>query len=139
MQAKGLIKFFSIALFLVCLFQLSFTYKTYQIEKRADAYARQVTATYEPGLAELKQSKPAAYFDTIKVLEKTYRQQFLDSISNLTVYNLFIAKYTYNKVKDNQLKLGLDLKGGMSVVLEVSIEDLLVGLEGQNKDMPVFR
>lgn len=107
MKAKGLIRFFVIAFALVCLYQLSFTLVTSRVEKKAKAYAKGDAA-----------------------LERRY----LDSLSDVTVYNLLIRKYTYQQAKEQQLNLGLDLQGGMNVVMEVSVADVIRALSNFSKD-----
>ena len=95
MQNKGAITLLAIALALVSLYQLSFTWKTNRVEKVAREYA---------------QGDP--------VKEKVY----LDSIANKEVYNfLGIAQYTYKECKELELNLGLDLRGGMNVTMEVGV------------------
>ncbi len=108
MQNKGAILTFAILLAAVCFYQLTFTYKAKQIEKDAAEYA---------------QGDPA--------LENHY----LDSISGEVVYNFFgIKKFTYKEVKELEMNLGLDLKGGMNVTLEVSVIDLVKALSNYSKD-----
>ncbi len=139
MQGKGIIKFFTIVLTIVCIYQLSFTLKSYQIKKTAEAYAEKKAEPIASQLADLKESKPLIYLDTINSIKKRYKQKFLDSISNEVVYNLGFAQYTYNEVKENEISLGLDLQGGMSAILQVSLKDLLINLAGPNKNNPQFR
>jgi SecD/SecF fusion protein len=108
MQNKGAIKLFAISLALVCLYQLSFTFFTKKVEKQASDYAQ----------GELK--KENAY---------------LDSIGSETVYNFFwIREFTYNECKEREINLGLDLKGGMNVTLEVSVVDVIKALSNYSKD-----
>jgi len=108
MKSKGAVKFFAIALILVSIFQLSFTWKTYMIEKDAKEQAN--------GDVQLERN-------------------YLDSISRLTVYNfLGLKKYTYLQCKERELNLGLDLQGGMNVTLEVSLAELVRGLANNNPD-----
>jgi SecD/SecF fusion protein len=107
MQSKGAIRFFAIALGLVCLYQLSFTFVTRSVEKKAEAYA---------------------HGDPKKV--KTY----LDSVAALPVYNLLVKKYTYLECKDLEINLGLDLRGGMNVTLEVSVIDLVRSMANNSTD-----
>jgi SecD/SecF fusion protein len=95
---------------LVSIYQLSFTFKNNSIESDAKAIANT---------------------DTVK------ETQYLDSLSNQEVYNLGIAKYTYNEVKENAMNLGLDLKGGVNVILQVSVKDILKGLANNTLD-PTF-
>lgn len=108
MQNKGAILTFAILLAAVCLYQLTFTFKAAQIERRAKEYA---------------QGDPAKeYF-------------YLDSISGEVVYNfLGLKKFTYKDVKELEINLGLDLKGGMNVTLEVSVVDVIRALSNYNPD-----
>jgi len=110
MQNKGLVKLFALLFGLVSIYQLSFTFKNSSIESNAAAYAKG---------------------DSVK--ENTY----LDSLANEEVYNIGIAKYTYNEVKENAMNLGLDLKGGVNVILQVSVKDILKGLANNTTD-PIF-
>jgi SecD/SecF fusion protein len=108
MQNKGAILTFAILLAAVCLYQLSFTFKARQIEKNAQEYA---------------QGNPDKEFN------------YLDSISSETVYNfLGLKKFTYKEVKELELNLGLDLKGGMNVTLEIAVDDLIRALSNYNDD-----
>jgi SecD/SecF fusion protein len=108
MRNKGAIKFIAIALALVCVYQLSFTYITKQVEKKAKAYAKG---------------------------DSQREFHFLDSISTESVYNfLWMRKYTYKECKEREINLGLDLKGGMNVTLEVSVVDLIKSLSNNNTD-----
>jgi SecD/SecF fusion protein len=108
MQNKGAILTFAILLAAVCLYQLSFTFKARQVEKNAQEYA---------------QGDPDKEFN------------YLDSISGETVYNfLGLKKFTYKEVKELELNLGLDLKGGMNVTLEVAVDDLIRALSNYNND-----
>lgn len=58
----------------------------------------------------------------------------MDSIGNVEVYNIGIAKYTYNEAKEKELNKGLDLKGGINVTLQISVKDILKGLSNNSKD-----
>src|SRR5690606_21803661 len=107
MQSKGLIKFLVAVVTLACLYSLSFTFVTRKVEKDAAAHAGGDLAK-----------------------EKAY----LDSISGEVVYNLGIAKYTYRECKALELPLGLDLKGGMSVTMEISLDELIRNLANNTKD-----
>jgi SecD/SecF fusion protein len=106
MQNKGFVSLFAILFSVVCLYQLSFTWKVNSVEKDAVEYS---------GGDELK--------------EKTY----LDSISSQTVFS-FISSYTYDECKSRELNLGLDLKGGMNVTLEVSVVDVIKAMSNFSKD-----
>src|SRR5690606_38706370 len=117
MQNKGLVKLFAVLFGLVSIYQLSFTFKANQIENRAEE------------IAARKTDDPA--------LRAVYESNYLDSLANQEVFNLGIANYTYNEVKDKAMNLGLDLKGGINVILEISVKDILKGLSNNSKD-PVF-
>ena len=111
MQNKGAIRFIAIAMALVCLYQLSFTLITRREEKKAIAFA------------------------TVDgVVDRKKESHYLDSISSATVYNLGLVKYTYKECKEREINLGLDLKGGMNVMLEVSVTDLVYSLSGHSTD-----
>ena len=102
MQNKGFVKVFAIALTLVCLFYLSFTFKTRSIEKNA--------------------------------AQSQDEQAYLDSVMNKKVW---LGIYSYKECREMQIGLGLDLKGGMNVILEVSIPDVVKALANNSQD-PVF-
>lgn len=108
MKSKGAVKLFAIAMSVVSIFQLSFTYVTYRIEKEAKEFA-----------------------DGDVIKERAY----LDSIAREPVYNLGFAEYTYLQCKERELNLGLDLKGGMNVTLEVSLGDMFRSLANNNPDV----
>lgn len=105
MQNRGVLLTFTVLLALACLYQLSFTFVASSVESKAKAFAA--------GDAALE-------------------ERYLDSMGTEKVYPIF--GFTYDEVKKNELNLGLDLKGGMNVVLEVSVEDVLKGLSNDPKD-----
>ncbi|MGN0021192.1 MAG: protein translocase subunit SecDF, partial [Sphingobacterium hotanense] len=107
MQSKGLIQFLVVVVTLACLYSLSFTFVTRKVEKDAAAYAQGDMAK-----------------------EKAY----LDSMAGEEVYNLGIAKFTYREAKANELALGLDLKGGMNVTMEIALNELIANLANNPKD-----
>ncbi len=135
MQNRGAIKFFAILFALVCLFQLSFTFITSRVESKAKDYAdSEVTINLAKELAEGNELLEGYYVDSITRARKNY---YLDSMSNQVVYNILLRKYTYNECKEREINLGLDLKGGMNVTLEVSIGDIVRGLAA-NSQNPTF-
>ncbi|MGY6558849.1 MAG: protein translocase subunit SecDF [Nitritalea sp.] len=115
MRNKGLIVFLTVVITGLCLYYLSFTFVSNNIQKEAVAYA-----TDENGNV-----------DFVK------RQAYLDSIYRLPVYNFLGASFTYKEIKEIELGLGLDLQGGMQVTLEVSPTEIVRGLAGNSKD-PMF-
>lgn len=108
MQNKGFIKFFAVALALAAIFQLSFTFVVRMVQNDAKEFA---------------QGDP----------QKEYR--YLDSIANEPVYNfLWLKKYTLRECQEKEINLGLDLKGGMNVTLEVSVVDVIRSLAHYTND-----
>ncbi len=135
MQNKGAIKVFAIAFALVSLYQLSFTYVATRVERKAKEYAHsEKTFKLAEELAAGNEILFGFYYDSIAKARETY---FLDSIDNQVVYNLLIDKYTYRDAKEREINLGLDLRGGMNVVLEVSVREIIQALSGNSQD-PVF-
>ncbi len=120
MQSKGVVRFFLIALTIVCAYQFALVIPTNKIERDARRYAtdmsaRDATTTY--------QAQYAGY---------------LDSLSSQTVFSIpYIKKFTYADLKKSQLAMGLDLKGGMSVLLQVDLRDFIKNLSGKSTD-PAF-
>jgi len=93
MQNRGAIKFFAIAFALVCLYQLSFTLVTSRVEKKAKEYARNEIAVQQANeLAEGNKVLETYLMDSIAIARETY---YLDSISNVVVYNILVAEYTF--------------------------------------------
>lgn len=104
MQNKGAFKLLAVIFALVCVYQLSFTYVSKRVENKAKEYKKGETA-------------------------------YLDSISTEPVYNfLWLKKFTYKECKEREINLGLDLKGGMNVTLEVSVEDIVRSLGNYSTD-----
>ena len=110
MQNKGALKFLAIVLAIACAYQLSFTFVTRHVENQAARYAAG---------------------DPVK------EQNYLDSVKSQPVYNLGFVKFNYKECKEKEINLGLDLRGGMNVMLEISVEDVIRALSNDGKD-PIF-
>jgi SecD/SecF fusion protein len=136
MRGKGLIIFFSIALILICVYQLSFNFVTQGIEGKAQSFAEQKVLLGKPmeSLVSGSAVQQTIVRDSLTELVRVQKQRYLDSLSDQTVYNLGFAQFNYQQCKDHQLNLGLDLQGGMNVVLQVSIEDLIRNLADNSTD-----
>lgn len=135
MQSKGLIKFFAIAFAVVCLYQLSFTYFTNKVEREASEYARsERVEAHAEQLAAGDDVLKSVVFDSLARVEE---RRYLDSMMNEEVYNLGVRQYTFRECKERELNLGLDLRGGMNVTLEVSVPAILRALSGNSED-PAF-
>lgn len=128
MQSKGVIRLVAILLGIACIWQLSFTAVTAIYERKASNYAELAAKAVE-GSATFKkvaQEDQAYYLDSIR---KDRNRWYIDSISSKKVY----FAYTFKDVKAKEINLGLDLKGGMNVMLQVQLEDLVKALSGGNK------
>lgn len=140
MQNKGFIKVFTILMALACIFYLSFTWKTKSVEKEAEEYAEQIVNSpyYQKLAKEKSQNNPSAYQSFIDSLKNHIAEHYLDSIKKTPVYDILITSYTYEDIKRRELNLGLDLKGGMNVTLEVSVPDIIKNLSNNSQD-PAFQ
>ncbi len=124
MQGKGIVKFFLVVVSVVTLWQLSLYLPTKRVEDAARAYAQQVAANVPEKERHL--------------VERAAEIAFLDSMSSEVVYQLPLLKsFTYQDLKAAQLALGLDLKGGMSVVLQVDLANFIKEL-ADDEDDPVL-
>jgi SecD/SecF fusion protein len=131
MQNKGAIRFFAIALAVVCIYQLSFTWVTMRIRKDAEKFANNYVQNLITDKSILSDPAQKAHIDSIKVWKEG---KFIDSISTEPVYNLLVKKYTYKECSEREINLGLDLKGGMNVILEVSVVDVIKSLSNYSTD-----
>ena len=127
MQSKGAIRFVAIMLALACIWQLSFTLVTKMQENKAENFAEAAVAAAEQSaaFAKVSDADKAFYLDSIR---KEENRHYLDSISSEKVF----FGYTYKDVKAKEINLGLDLKGGMNVMLQVQLKDLVKALSGNN-------
>jgi SecD/SecF fusion protein len=137
MQNKGAIRVFAILLGLACLFYLSFSWITRSIENKAreaaEAYVQQ------PSITEVAKKKfngeaalETAFLYSIK---KEREELFLDSVRKLPVdFPLYSSLFTYEDCKEHEINLGLDLKGGMNVTLEVSVADIIKNMSAKPDD-----
>ena len=115
MQNNGLVKLFAVLFVLVSIYQLSFTFIVNRTEDKARAYALEKVAENSPN-----------YFDVINATER----QYLDSVST-------DRHFGYANAKVRELNKGLDLKGGINVILQISVKDILKGL-AENTRSPLF-
>ncbi|HVZ24627.1 MAG TPA: hypothetical protein VG842_01145, partial [Sediminibacterium sp.] len=133
MQLKGLVRFFAIALILICLYQLSFTLfvKMHEssMEEKAAAWMKRFPTPEEkyPGNKELQ----SAYADSLSDIKRDRLKRLLDSTKET---KLAFGLTTYGSAKEKELMLGLDLQGGMSVTMEVGLDGLIKSLANYTKD-----
>ena len=116
MQNKGLITTFAILFGLVSLYSISFSFFTNRVENKAFKYAENIAGNDGKLLAKLERN-------------------YLDSVANDTT--LYFNTLTYNDIKKKSINLGLDLKGGINAILQVSVRDILIGLSNESKN-PIF-
>jgi SecD/SecF fusion protein len=125
MQGKGIIKFFLVLLSIVCLIQYLYMLPTRKVENRADAYAQSLA---DEASSEAEQS----------TIFKAAKAAYLDSMSSEEIFKIpLIKSWSYEELKKAQLAFGLDLKGGMSTVLQVDLRELIYSLANNSKD-PTF-
>jgi SecD/SecF fusion protein len=138
MQNKGAIRLFAIALALACAYYLMFTWVSYGIQEEAEQYADAYisSSSFEETLkkASTNEANQNSYKDSVRTVKINF---YLDSIKHTPVYDIGITSYTYDDVKKRQLNLGLDLKGGMNVTLEISVADIIRSLSNNSND-PLF-
>ena len=127
MQSKGAIRFVAILLLLASLWQLSFTLVANRQEGKAEKYAeaKAQAAMNSAAFGKVAEADKAFYLDSIR---KDESRRYIDSISSEKIY----LGYTYKEVQAKAINLGLDLKGGMNVMLQVQLEDLVKALAGGN-------
>jgi SecD/SecF fusion protein len=109
MQGNSLIKTFAVLFGIVSIYQLSFTFISSTLENKARKAAIEKISEDEISFAEKRANEEI---------------RFLDSIGDLPV----LMYSSYNDAKQKELNQGLDLKGGINVILQISIKDLLKGL-----------
>lgn len=106
MKNKGFIIFLAALITFFCVYFLSFTLVSRNIQKEATAFTK----------------------DNANMT----KQQYFDSIWDKPVFNFLGAEFTFKEVKEAELNLGLDLQGGMHVVLEVSPSEIIKAMAGRN-------
>ncbi len=135
MQNKGVIRLFAILLALACVYYFSFTYFSTKTENAAKEYA----ADYVTQKSVVDSAKKATKGDSVKQrfyldsLQLQVNDNFLKRVKDSVVYGIF--GFTYEECKEKSINLGLDLKGGMNVTLEISEADIIRGMSGNNKDV----
>ncbi len=108
MRNKGLVIVFATILGLISIYTLSFTFKSNQIRTEAKEYAQG---------------------------DYNKEKHYLDSLSQKPVFSILGSDFTYNDLKDREMNLGLDLRGGINVILQVSVKDILKSLANNSKNV----
>lgn len=125
MQLKGLVKFFTAALILISLYQLSFTFIVRSVDQKMQSRALQAA----------KAQNPSATGNELQALVDANYSTMTDSMQGQVVFSLpLLKKYTYQEAKEQELNLGLDLQGGMNVTLEVSLDEMVRSMSNNPKD-----
>ena len=128
MKNKGLILFFTVLIALVCIYCLSFSFASWRVEKKAEQFANDPTA-----IAEVKKAANGDVMLEKHLLDSLVdarTRQYLTNMNDSTVY----LGNTYKQCKYKELNLGLDLKGGMNVTLEISMPDAVKSLASNTGD-----
>ena len=133
MQLKGLVRFFTIALILICLYQLSFTWFVRSHEKAMEAKASSWIKKFPKAdqVYPSNKEEQLLYNDSLNDIQKAYYKNLLDSTKDT---KLAFGLTTYASAKEKELMLGLDLQGGMSVTMEVGLDGLIKSLANYTKD-----
>jgi len=133
MQLKGLVRFFTIALILICLYQLSFTWFVRSHEKAMEAKASSWIKKFPKAdqVYPSNKEEQLLYNDSLNEIQKAYYKNLLDSTKDS---KLAFGLTTYGSAKEKELMLGLDLQGGMSVTMEVGLDGLIKSLANYTKD-----
>jgi len=133
MQLKGLVRFFTFALILICLYQLSFTWFVRSHEKSMEAKAAAWVKKLPTAQSVYPNDKEQQflYNDSVSDIQKAYYKRLLDSTKDT---KLAFGLTTYASAKEKELMLGLDLQGGMSVTMEVGLDGLIKSLANYTKD-----
>ncbi|MBS1585822.1 MAG: protein translocase subunit SecDF [Bacteroidetes bacterium] len=125
MQLKGLVKFFTAALILISLYQLSFTSIVRSVETKMHLRAERAAKADDPSATGRKRDS----------LIEQHLQGITDSMQGETVFSVpLLKKYNYQEAKEQELNLGLDLQGGMNVTLEVSLDELVRSMSNNPQD-----
>lgn len=129
MQSKGAITFLAVVIALACIWQLSFTWATRHQENKAERYAAEAVEAEKlsASFQNVSDNDKAFYLDSLRKMKSNF---YLDSISAEKVY----LWYTYKEAKEREINLGLDLKGGMNVMLQVQLKDLVKALSGDSQN-----
>ncbi|MGP8216549.1 MAG: protein translocase subunit SecDF [Bacteroidia bacterium] len=137
MQNKGIIRLFAILLAITCVYYFSFTYFSAKTEGDAKDYAQDYIK--RPGVLKLADNfakgdsaRKRIFLDSMSV---AVNDQYLDSVKSKPVYDMLITQYSYEECKEKSINLGLDLRGGMNVTLEISEADIIKKMSNNNTDI----
>ena len=125
MQGKGFVKLLLVILILLSLLQVAYIIPTNRVEKKAEKIAQTKVSAMPDGIEKISKKRQIV-------------SEYLDSMSSETIFSIpLLSEFTYNDLKKKQLALGLDLKGGQSVVLQVDTKKLISDLANDSQD-PTF-
>ncbi|MCD2421185.1 protein translocase subunit SecDF [Niabella pedocola] len=137
MQLKGLVRFFTILLIIYSLYQLSFTWFVRNHEKKLETIAHNyVNANHQTAAQKFPSSKDSqeVYQETLNQIYNDRLTRLKDSTKDETITYGITGAISYQKAKEEELNLGLDLQGGMNVTMEVEMNGLLQTLANNSKD-----
>ncbi|HSY75236.1 MAG TPA: protein translocase subunit SecDF, partial [Bacteroidia bacterium] len=137
MQNKGIIRLFAILLALACVYYFSFTYFSAKTEGEAKDYSFEYVK--RPGVVKLAEAyakgdsaRKRIFLDSMQI---SANDQYLDSVKSKPVYDMLITQYNYEECKEKSINLGLDLRGGMNVTLEIAEADIIKKMSNDNPDI----
>jgi SecD/SecF fusion protein len=137
MQLKGLVRFFTVLLIIYSLYQLSFTFLVKRHEKKMEARAKNyVNNNFQSAIQKYPGNKDsqAVYQEELDKVYQSHRDSLLRATKDVVITYGINGEMTYQKAKEEELNLGLDLQGGMNVTLEVEMTGLLKSLANNSKD-----
>lgn len=132
MQFKGLVRFFAILLIIYSLYQLSFTWFVKNHEKKMEAKAFTYVKANHADAKKFTRAEDLP--DSLKTIYDTELRRLLASTKDETLTYGITGPVSYQKAKEEELNLGLDLQGGMNVTMEVEMTGLLKTLANNSKD-----
>ena len=112
MHNKSLVVILTMLVSAICLYALSFTWISRSVQQQADAYATTASGT----------------------IDVAQKQQYLDSLWDQPDFTILGHAYTFKEVKERELNLGLDLQGGMYLVIQVSPVEVLNTLANHTRN-----
>ena len=137
MQLKGLVRFFTVLLIIYSVYELSFTWVVRNHEKKMEVSARKyVASTFQPAQKKYPGNNvvQGLYQDSVDRFYSDRLKRLLDSTKDKTVHYGIGGAISYQKAKEEELNLGLDLQGGINVTMEVELSGLLRSMANNSKD-----
>src|SRR5688572_17416767 len=135
---RSLVSIFAAILILISLYQLSFTWFVNSHERSIEEKATKFVSTYPSPEQKYSGNKElqALYQDTLNEIKKSRVRRLQDSTRD---QKITWWGHSYQKAKESELLLGLDLQGGINVTMDVALDGLIKGLANNSKDQQLQR